>query len=153
MRWLPSISFSSSSSSRSSSSSLKSRGSESPSGRIVDVSTGWSFGPVRKLTRQRKLRHLNKHDISGPPEPLAQHVLSPSNDADFSTPRFSSTAATASSAKPQPLPLPELGIFGRKDGLSSSYVDFQLPSPTTGPSRGVEERDRGGAFSNSPIKR
>ncbi|XP_035539570.1 mitogen-activated protein kinase kinase kinase 5-like isoform X2 [Juglans regia] len=153
MRWLPSISFSSSSSSRSSSSSLKSRGGESPSGRIVDVSTGWSFGPVRKLTRQRKLRHLNdQHDISGPPEPLAQHVLSPSNDADFSTPRFSSTAASASSAKPQPLPLPELGIFGRKDRLSSSYVDFQLPSPTTGPSRGVEERDRGGAFSNSPIK-
>ncbi|XP_041001115.1 mitogen-activated protein kinase kinase kinase 5-like isoform X2 [Juglans microcarpa x Juglans regia] len=154
MRWLPSISFSSSSSgSRSSSSSLKSRGGESPSGRIVDVSTGWSFGPVRKLTRQRKLRHLNdQHDISGPPEPLAQHVLSPSNDADFSTPRFSSTAASASSAKPQPLPLPELGIFGRKDRLSSSYVDFQLPSPTTGPSRVVEERDRGGASSNSPIK-
>ncbi|KAG2719861.1 hypothetical protein I3760_02G011000 [Carya illinoinensis] len=145
MRWLPSISFSSSSGSQSSSSSLKSRGGESPSGRIDDVSTGWSFRPVRKLTRQRKLRHMNERNISGPPE-------SPSNDADFSTPRFSSTSASASSAKPQPLPLPELGIFGRKDRLSSSNVDFQLPSPTTGPSRGVEERDRGGAFSNSPTK-
>ncbi|XP_041003980.1 mitogen-activated protein kinase kinase kinase 5-like isoform X1 [Juglans microcarpa x Juglans regia] len=140
MRWLPNISFSSSSGSQSSSSSFKSPVGESRNVRkSSDVASGWRFGPIRKLTRHRKLRHLGDPDMPSAPEPLSQLIRSPSNSTDYSTARFSSASASASSAKPQPLPLP-------------SYVDYSLPSSKTGPSRGVEERDRGGASSNSSIK-
>lgn len=143
MRWLPNISFSSSSGSQSSSSSFKSPVGESRDVRkSSDVASGWRFGPIRKLTRHRKLRHLGDPDMPSAPEPLSQLIRSPSNTTDYSTARFSSPSAStpAASAKPQPLPLP-------------SYVDYPLPSSKTGPSRGVEERDRGVASSNSSIKR
>ncbi|KAG2724520.1 hypothetical protein I3843_01G020400 [Carya illinoinensis] len=142
MRWLPNISFSSSSGSQSSSSSFKSSVGESRNARkSSDVASGWRFGSIRKLTRQRKLRHFGDPDMPSAPEPLSQLVRSPSNSADYSTARFSSASASASasSAKPQPLPLP-------------SYVDYPLPSPKTGPSRGVEEQDRGGASSNTSMR-
>lgn len=151
MRWLPNISFSSSQSS-SSSASFKSPGRESPPGRkSTEVPAGaWRFGRIGRLTRHRKLRYLTNRDTPGsaPEERFAQLVRSPSH-AEFSTARSSA----APSAKPQPLPLPEFGIFRRKEGPSSDDVDFPLPSPKTGPSRAVEERDRDRASSNSPIRR
>lgn len=150
MRWLPNISFSSSQSAPSSA-SFKSPGQESPPGRkSSDVAPGaWRFGRIGRLTRHRKLRYMSNRDTpdGAAEERLAQLVRSPSH-AEFSTAR----SIAAPSAKPQPLPLPEYGIFRRKEGPSSDYVDFPLPSPKTGPSRGVEERDRDRASSNSPIR-
>lgn len=152
MRWLPNISFSSSQSS-SSSATFKSPGQESPPGRkSTEVSAGgpWRFGRIGRLTRHRKVRYLNNRDTPGgaPEERFAQLVLSPSH-AEFSTAR----SVAALSAKPQPLPLPEFAIFRRKEGPSSDDVDFPLPSPKTGPGRGVEERDKDRASSTSPVRR
>ena len=168
MRWLPNISFTSSSTSTSSSlkspnrdslnqnnnnnnNNSNSNNNISNNRKITDEIAGtWRFGPIRKLTRQRKLRHLSDHDVgevssSSRMEPLAL-VRSPTHSDCM--------PARSSLVKPQPLPLPELGIFRGKESSSPGYVDFPLPSPKTGPSRvGVDDRDRDRACSNSPIKR
>jgi hypothetical protein len=154
MRWLPNISFTSSQSA-SSSASFKSPGGESPPGRkSTEVPAGaWRLGRIGRFTRHRKLRNFTNRDTPGcaPEERFAQLVLSPSH-AEFST-AATGRSPTAPSAKPQPLPLPEFGIFRRKEGPSSDDVDFPLPSPKTGPNRAVEERDKDRASSSSPIRR
>ncbi|XP_062155565.1 mitogen-activated protein kinase kinase kinase 5 isoform X2 [Alnus glutinosa] len=153
MRWLPNISFTSSQSA-SSSASLKSPGGESPPGRkSTEVPAGaWRLGRIGRFTRHRKLRYFTNRDTPGcaPEERFVQLVRSPSH-AEFST-AATGRSSTAPSAKPQPLPLPEFGIFRRKEGPSSDDVDFPLPSPKTGPNRAVEERDKDRASSNSPIR-
>lgn len=159
MRWLYNISFSSSSGSQTSSSSLKNPGQDSPTRRNDEDTARFSFGALRKLTRQRKLRHLTDQDISGGSEPLSRLLRSPSNGTEYVTPRFSSASAPAPvyltqvQPQPQPLPLPGSGICCRKEGSTSGDVYVPLPSPKTGPSRGFKERFRDGVCSNSPIRR
>ncbi|XP_015890051.2 mitogen-activated protein kinase kinase kinase 5 isoform X2 [Ziziphus jujuba] len=158
MRWLPSISFLSSSSSStaspssssafrstscgtgSSDSRQKKPATSSPNGNL----RGGSFCSRRKLTRQRKLRHFAGDNVSG----IARWSDSHSLDSPEGLRRWSTSceylpnaSSSTSSAVPQPLPLPEFSsVFRRKD--NSGDGDCRLPSPKSAPGRGVEDRDR-----------
>ncbi|XP_021908132.1 mitogen-activated protein kinase kinase kinase 5 isoform X1 [Carica papaya] len=168
MRWLQNISFSSPSSSSSSVSSLSAKHSSSYSPDHFSPSntpdrrhhhshrggggTGFRFGH-RKLTRQRKLRHLSDHDVSA----AQMKELSRSTSA-YSTTSGSSSAVAMPLPLPLPLPEPEA------ETLVSS-----LPSPRdVGLGKGVDDRDRDrnrnrdrdradgagdGVLPNSPIAR
>ena len=170
MRWLPSISFSPASSSSTSTSPLKSpsegespndsninnnnnSSSGSSSKRSEEVGSGtWRFGPIRRLTRQRKLRHLSDNDVVG--VSAGSITLEPLSLTR--SPSMASRSTTTSEAKPQsqPLPLSELGIFRAKERPVPDFVNVPLPSPKTAQSRVVEDRDRDRASSSvSPIKR
>lgn len=158
MRWLSNISFLSSSST----SSLRSSSSSSSCGggggggvaspesqqqqQQQNKSTngnlrrgGGSFGTRRKLTRPGKLRHLTDQTVAG----ISSHLLEASDGLkrwSSSDDQLQSASSSACSAIPQPLPLPEL--CRRRE--NSSDVDCRLPSPKTGPARGLEDRDRDG---------
>ncbi|KAJ7952930.1 Protein kinase [Quillaja saponaria] len=175
MRWLPTISFSPS---HSPSTSIKSSPSSSSPAVDIDYSNrksgnatrsggrGWRFGYGKRLTRQRKPRHLTDQDIKSLPRwqdsATEDDVIMPLSRSPSTFDRYSvrSFLASPSSVVPQPLPLPELSsspFLRRKDG------DLPLPSPKEGArpsnpsctSRGVEERDRAdvsnGISSNVPI--
>ncbi|XP_050291651.1 mitogen-activated protein kinase kinase kinase 5 isoform X1 [Quercus robur] len=173
MRWLPSISFSPASSSSISTSPLKSpsdgespndsninnnnnssSSSVSSSKRSEEVGSGtWRFGPIKRLTRQRKLRHLSDNDVVG--VSAGSITLEPLSLTR--SPSMASRSTTMSEAKPQPqpLPLPELGIFRAKERPVPDFVNVPLPSPKTAQSRVVEDRDRDrdrASSSVSPIK-
>ncbi|KAL5557087.1 hypothetical protein UlMin_039323 [Ulmus minor] len=169
MRWLPSISFSSSS--FRSSSRGRTGGGDSSERKSVEenLRDGRQFGSRIRLTRQRKLRHLRDQDVAG------IFKLSDSNLVDSpwrlrhcssgydQLPARSSSASAPSSANPQPLPLPESSPVHRRKGevagSSSGDGNRPLPSPKARSSRGLEDRDRDradgasdGFRANSPIR-
>lgn len=151
MRWLPSISFSSSGGTSSSSSrSSPVRGGDAGERRSAEDNVrggGWRFGSRVKITRQRKSRHLSDRNAPG----MAN--LRSSSGYDKLPARSSSTSGI-----PQPLPLPEFlpGARWKERGAtgSSASGDFDrpLPSPKAGPSRGIDDRERDRA-ENAPIRR
>ncbi|KAJ0234361.1 Mitogen-activated protein kinase kinase kinase 5 [Hirschfeldia incana] len=108
MRWLPQISFSSSSSS-----SLKpmaSSYSESPD-RNLDRDRFhrrfFRFNRGRGLTRQRKLRHLTDDDVSGGETSSGASTSSPAVDVGLNrSPSAYTVGPRSPSAVPLPLPLP-----------------------------------------------
>lgn len=150
MRWLPSISFSSSGGTSSSSSrSSPVRGGDAGERRSAEDNVrggGWRFGSRVKITRQRKSRHLSDRNAPG----MAN--LRSSSGYDKLPARSSSTSGI-----PQPLPLPEFlpGARWKERGAtrSSASGDFDrpLPSPKAGPSRGIDDRERDRA-ENAPIR-
>ena len=155
MRWLPNISFSSSSAGSSSSfrSSPSRRGPEPDNGStgkrssvVEDENIGASrarrFGSRIRLTRQRKLRHLSDRELSGLPKWSDSQwgLRQCSSSYDRLPARSSSTSAI-----PQPLPLPETSpVARRREGFVGSSFDCPLPSPKdSGPTKGVEvDRDK-----------
>ncbi|CAK9178609.1 unnamed protein product [Ilex paraguariensis] len=86
-------------------------------------------GLNRKLTRQRKLRHVSDAELGLRVNHDRSQSLPVSPDSGVRSPR--NVGHWSSWAVPQPLPLPELN--------RSSGLGFNLPSPTAGPCR--EERD------------
>ncbi|KAJ7944399.1 Protein kinase [Quillaja saponaria] len=165
MHWLPTISFSPSTSLKSSPSSSTAvdidYSKKKPSNATRGGGGGWRFVNGKRLTRERKLRHLTDHDVKSLPRlqnsATDDDVVMPLSCSPSICDRYSARSCLASSPPvvPQPLPLPELP-FRMKDG------DFPLPSPKDRPrpssfSRGSEERDRSeGAFdgisSSVPIR-
>ncbi|KAK9165275.1 hypothetical protein Scep_000466 [Stephania cephalantha] len=151
MRWLPSPFSSSSppssSSPSSSTPSPKSPVESAPKRNLKDanylfrihraLSSNAQQQPQPRLTRQRKLRHLT--DLEVWRSPLVGQVQVSGN----STPASSASPGTArsSSAKPQPLPLPELAAFVRRDSGNAalSSGDLPLPSPRDGSGRSEAE--------------
>ncbi|PON34586.1 Serine/threonine protein kinase [Parasponia andersonii] len=144
MRWLPNISFSSSSPSRTTDTAGKRPSSDAVDGHS-QIRHGWRFGSRIKLTRQRKLRHLSDREVSGLPKwSDSQWGLRQRSSGYNRLPARSSSA----SAIPQPLPLPDISpVIRRKEGFagsSSRDSDCPLPSPKAcwPTSKGVEDRDK-----------
>lgn len=131
------FSLSSSSQHSSSSSSSTSSPADSPNTRRI-------YGGGRKLTRQRKLRHVSDDDL-GLRRPNIQALIiderskslpgSPDSYADFgSGSRLSHQLrhCSNSSAVPLPLPLPELNSLPKQNSVHSNLpvrVDRELLSP------------------------
>ncbi|KAL2973976.1 hypothetical protein AAZX31_14G077500 [Glycine max] len=91
--------------------------SPSPSTPAKQIDAG-DFSPARRLTRQRKLRHLTHQDIG----------FFHSDESSFlpGLPEFRSHAGSdhrSFSALPQPLPLPEAPLTRRAKSISSSSVN------------------------------
>lgn len=101
----------------------------------------------RRLTRQRKLRHICDRQLGidlRPSEGSSEPSLSRSPSLDVSSERSSSAVC-------QPLPLPDLCLLLRRDGFLSqdkssnsnpNSGDYRLPSPKELPNREIEERNR-----------
>lgn len=101
----------------------------------------------RRLTRQRKLRHICDRQLGidlRPSEGSSEPSLSPSPSLDVSSER-------SLSAVSQPLPLPDLCLLLRRDGFlnpekssnsNPNSCDYRLPSPKELPNREIEERNR-----------
>lgn len=131
------FSLSSSSQHSSSSSSSTSSPADSPNTRRI-------YGGGRKLTRQRKLRHVSDDDL-GLRRPNIQALIiderskslpgSPDSYADFGSGSRSShhlRHCSNSSAVPLPLPLPELNSLPKQNSVHSNLpvrVDRELSSP------------------------
>ncbi|XP_043712647.1 mitogen-activated protein kinase kinase kinase 5-like isoform X2 [Telopea speciosissima] len=97
-----------------------------------------------RLTRARKLRHLNEEDIEGLPplrsrSPLSQpDPMLVSRSPNNLEPASTSARTRPSSVVPHPLPIPELYMLLQRDsGFTSSMHtgDCPLPSPKEAPSR------------------
>ncbi|KAF4380759.1 hypothetical protein F8388_017113 [Cannabis sativa] len=152
MRWLPTISFSSSSSSSSLRASPTRPGSVDSGNKTSSSATGdrrvWRFGSRIKSSRHRKFRPLSDRDVvSGSGQSKwsdSQWGLHKSASSHDRIPTRSSSA----SALPQPLPLPEISpVCRRKEGSlvagsnPSRDSDCPLPSPKlNGYTKGVEDR-------------
>ncbi|KAK6923008.1 Protein kinase domain [Dillenia turbinata] len=120
-----------------------SKASSSPSSDEFSKKKSFGYKSLRRLTRQRKLRHLSDRDIgirsgSASPEKYLPQVSRSSSWLDHSSARSPSAQSSSASphAVPQPLPVPELAAVLRRDGVQTNpnSADFRLPSPSPSPS-------------------
>ncbi|KAK6924087.1 Protein kinase domain [Dillenia turbinata] len=143
-----------------------SKASSSPSSDDLSKKKFYGYKSLRRLTRQRKLRHLSDREIgirsgSASPEKFLPQVSRSSSWLDRSSARSPSTPSSSVSpyAIPQPLPVPvpatvpvqELAADLRRDGVrtSSNSADFRLPSPREGFCGKVVEDGEGSDLNSS----
>ncbi|OAY50885.1 mitogen-activated protein kinase kinase kinase 5 [Manihot esculenta] len=120
------------SSSSSPSSSVSSKQSSGNAGNLSNNRSQSSF-TQRRLTRQRKLRHVSDRE-------LGLQLIDPSNSSPCSPDSARKPRSLGysdrwfSSAVPQPLPLPEWHLTKRPEPLGSNFGQGLLGSPEEGPS-------------------
>ncbi|KAI4327482.1 hypothetical protein L6164_019936 [Bauhinia variegata] len=135
MRWLPTISFSTSKSSStikcSSSSAVvdadhpkKKTGNATREAAGGGGTSSWLWGVGKKSSRGKKLRPIGDHDGKSPPR--SWQDSEDDHPVPFSPPErtYVRSSSSPSSVAPQPLPLPE-SLLRQKDG------DCPLPSPNS----------------------
>lgn len=159
---MPSSSFSLRRPSASTSTSSVSSPSASSVSALKQDTGGCCEQSPRRLTRQKKLRHINDQDLcfplpeksrSSPTSPEYSTRKSTSPDRDSKSNHWSSSAAAA----PQPLPLPESPVIGRpgsvpKDGYfgHAFFRKKRNQVATTSAPQNSNSSSRQGSSSSSP---
>lgn len=89
---------------------------------------GQSFLHQRRLTRQRKLRHLSDYDVGL--QFTDDSSLPASPHSSLKSRSSGGSEHWSSSAVPQPLPLPELPLTRRPESTAPSPGHLHLGSPS-----------------------